>query len=1259
MYFDKDIYNRITPPEVILCKASGERIGVLNLIQLTLDEKLNEPNELNFTVMLYQDEARCPYYEYIQEMMYIEIPGDSRYVISTVNISSEGSRNEKKTVLAKSYEWMLSTRFLQDFYINTGEVESIDGVNFRTLLSLCIDELFPEWMIGTIPANIATMQRSFEVSRTSVYDFLMTEVSEAFEVIFIFNSYAKTINVQAKSSFGVDSGVMVSYENLLKTTTMDLNVDEIKTALRVTGADDMDIREVNRSFDTIYNFSYYNSLDYMSESLYNAYNAWQRLTYNTPVDWNVVRNLKDSNGQPYFVFDNTKDLDGQYVMNFATIQSQYSTFLSQKGLANNYNNLYAFLLNKYQSYFTTLSEWSSTKIPAGNNARYFGYGTYPSDYPTNKSKSTFTIDKYTSVIVGSSLPSTGNSAVLYLRSDGSYGMYRYYNGRWINTNLWDNIAFSPLNEKLKSAENNQAVAMKKGYGSTLPPDGANATQAQKEAQIKNYNTYYLPYYYSIVKLKQYINTCQTNVNNYTSYQNRYSRAMQGISNLTSMIKNFTTAQLKELYTFVREDEVNSSNFILTDIMTETERFEMLNELLKYGETELEKVAQPQMTFTADVINLFGMPEFDRYSGYIELGNLITVYLRDDYIVKPRIIGIHYNFYDESDFSLTFSNILKKTSYFWSDVQEVLNEAHSVSTSVSFAKSYITEQAKKADTISQHLAEGLLSQGDYLKNGDDSELVMDSRGLFVTTTSGSYANRDSIYIGGGRILFTNDNWATVKMSVGRGIVKMPVPNSTGMNWSEQSKFGVFADFVVAGYVGSSTIVGGQIYSANYKTNSAVLTGNAGSHINLDDGTFEFNMSGSGNNQKKRLVLGTDGNLKLYGTIYAEAGKIGCSQNNPDNTGFTIMYDQSANVGRIYSGAKNKLNSDKDGIYLGTDGIQLGAYNASYIRPDGNKGSTPFSVFLDGSMTANSGRIGGFTLSSSSIYSGSSLQDTKNNAIGMSTANFQRNLKSYGVKDLVFAIGQNFGVAPDGTAYLSGQIYANGGKIAAFTIAETAIYTNDKKTIQTNVNSGIYIGNAGMSLGPVVDYGSIGGTYIGNKGKFEVDANGQLYANNGYFTGTISANRGLIGGFQIEDNFLRKEGRDSIADGAVTIGNADFGRSINNTYHGDLRIAVGKNFGVNKSGDTYCGHLEVKSDDSQGLVKLYNGQIFMYAKKSETGHDAFHIEFDSTHNMEFGPVRLTAQRGLEVRTDADWVDIADVGAHSDVIKAAVQFCGFEWD
>lgn len=85
----------------------------------------------------------------------------------------------------------MGQKYLENFTINMGTVESIDGVQFyniaapdKSLLHLVLEKC-PDWTIGHIDVALRTMQRSFEVTKQDVYSFITTDVSEAFECIFL------------------------------------------------------------------------------------------------------------------------------------------------------------------------------------------------------------------------------------------------------------------------------------------------------------------------------------------------------------------------------------------------------------------------------------------------------------------------------------------------------------------------------------------------------------------------------------------------------------------------------------------------------------------------------------------------------------------------------------------------------------------------------------------------------------------------------------------------------------------------------------------------------------------------------------------------------------------------------------------------------------------------------------------------------------------------------------------------------------------
>ena len=222
---------------------------------------------------------------------------------------------------------------------------------------------------------------------------------------------------------------------------------------------------------------------------------------------------------------------------------------------------------------------------------------------------------------------------------------------------------------------------------------------------------------------------------------------------------------------------------------------------------------------------------------------------------------------------------------------------------------------------------------------------------------------------------------------------------------ESRFGTFADFVLAGYIGGSVLEGDEIYggllqSLNY------AKGKIGSLINLNNGTFEFNA-----NNESKLTLDGNGVLTVKGIIKAEEGWIG------GKDAFIIK------DGKLYSG-KDSFSSSTNGVYIGINGIALGANNTFTVDPQGN-------------LTATAGSIGGWKIGKNNIYNGVSFFNTKsNNSCGMG--------KTQAVSDSAFWAG-------DGKYLVrqNGYIHAEYGDIGGATIRNDSIRaSNDNWWIASN-------------------------------------------------------------------------------------------------------------------------------------------------------------------------------------------------------------------
>lgn len=829
MIFNYDYWDNPIPPSLVLTKPNGDRLKTIPSTVKKSSFQFNATQKISFETYLYIDNKINPVYDQIVENQYIEIENEGRYIITNVDTLSEGFKFERKSVDAISAEIELGQKYLETFKINLGTVESVDGVCLyslqnpdKSLLNLVLEKC-PSWSIGHVDESLKTLERCFEIDRQDIYSFLTCDVSKVFQCVFIFDTIHYKINVYAENNVGEDTDIFISYNNLLKQTNITSSTDDIKTCLTVTGADDLNLREVNMGYDKIYNIDYFHDLLYMSQGLYDAYASWKTI-------W------KD-NIEPY-----------------------------------------TSLLSQYQSYYKDINYLQSQKMPTASDS-----------------------------------------------TD------------------WKQYGLNPLKEKLAADEQKMAVMMKAGQG---------------DPSHKDYNTMYLPCYNEINAIKSQISVVEKELESLKKSQSTIGKQMDSIIDAIDMKNNFTSEQLKELEKFIREDELSSSNFVVTDVMTDSERMDMLNEMLKFGTEELNKVSQPQLNFSADILDLFAIKEFKGWHADFDPGNYFHIILRDDYIVKVRLLTIEIDHY-EKKITVTFGNLNKiRGKNIYTDTTKALDMAKSVSTTVSMNSSYWNRANQESTEISNIIENGLLSAGKYLTNGDDSELLIDSRGIFINTVSGEYTGKDSIFIGGGRILFTDDDWKTVSMSVGRADVTI--------KGNTESRFGTFADFLIAGYVAGSVIEGNEILAGTI----------TGTNINNGNGTFSVDENG--------YLISSSGNIAGWeiteNAIY-------------NNIPFTNKKDSKSTGMGTYGGnwafwaGNGKFSVDQDGNLIAETGKIGGAdIGATYLqssngnwRLDSNGYGTFKNVFISGVNSGSSfGTIGWNGLNNWGTFDGLSYFGSSVNA-----------------------------------------------------------------------------------------------------------------------------------------------------------------------------------------------------------------------------------------------------------------------------------------
>ena len=152
-----------------------------------------------------------------------------------------------------------------------------------SLLHLVFEEI-PEWEIGHVDYSLRYEERKFEEDRVAVYDFIMNQMCETFNCVVEWDTLTGRVNFYKEEEDGLtedntvqgrfDTDVYISRDNLAAEIQLRYSTDNIKTKLKVSGSDDLDIREVNLGQNYLINLDYYHNEDWMDRDVLEAYDKY-------------------------------------------------------------------------------------------------------------------------------------------------------------------------------------------------------------------------------------------------------------------------------------------------------------------------------------------------------------------------------------------------------------------------------------------------------------------------------------------------------------------------------------------------------------------------------------------------------------------------------------------------------------------------------------------------------------------------------------------------------------------------------------------------------------------------------------------------------------------------------------------------------------------------------------------------------------------------------------------------------------------------
>lgn len=211
------------------------------------------------------------YYDSIVSKRLIYIENIGYFLINEVAEHDDGM-DRNKEIHCYSLESELSFKKINLF---DGTYKFYDPLNTENSLLHKI-LLTTNWKIGNVDTDLWNLYRTFEIPDSTVYEFLMNEVENSYECVFIFDSINREVSAHTLGNLTKKTDIYISYNNLISSITITEKADEIVTALSVYGGNDLGIASVNPlGTNTIYNFSYFMNKEWMTESLVNSIKNWE------------------------------------------------------------------------------------------------------------------------------------------------------------------------------------------------------------------------------------------------------------------------------------------------------------------------------------------------------------------------------------------------------------------------------------------------------------------------------------------------------------------------------------------------------------------------------------------------------------------------------------------------------------------------------------------------------------------------------------------------------------------------------------------------------------------------------------------------------------------------------------------------------------------------------------------------------------------------------------------------------------------------
>lgn len=277
---DFDFYGRYQYPDLQLCNPNKHIIcNLVNVKGLKFTLRCNDVSEMVFNVYKYFDDIEFDYYSYIRKMRMVHVDGMGYFVIQSVK-EKRGEGVPYKEVTCYSAEYMLNYKPVNLAYVTmmTGGTQVYaksykfydakypkDTLMYRLFAGADFDDWTFDY--SEIDEELAGKYRSFDNTGDGLYGFLQNYVSTAYDCIFTYDIENYKVKVHRKDDLIKPTDIVISFDNLMKSSELEELSDDISTILSVSGSDSLGLSKINPTgTNNIYKLDYYLDEDWIGKS---------------------------------------------------------------------------------------------------------------------------------------------------------------------------------------------------------------------------------------------------------------------------------------------------------------------------------------------------------------------------------------------------------------------------------------------------------------------------------------------------------------------------------------------------------------------------------------------------------------------------------------------------------------------------------------------------------------------------------------------------------------------------------------------------------------------------------------------------------------------------------------------------------------------------------------------------------------------------------------------------------------------------------